>query len=283
MALNKDFETDFEIDDPSKAVLQIQNRGLPNREKITADEIGSTSFQAKLSHVQYGTHDGNPAALLIFNFQFGFRSGSWKRITSASIKLTFEETAGPDLTLPNPRNPNNDPVVALIAPAQICGEVTTVQKTKKWNLSMPVQFQQFGLQAGPQIDTEHDSVFETDHRMWLTGMPTSEDTHDQDNSVRWDIEENSMQASGILHRFPGAVVITLPKSPEHHVRVTGLIRPYVAFSINPLRLKQKKDEPIYLDRKKTKGTAIMPGVDFNDKSFPWGDIVKIPTEYEVCA
>jgi hypothetical protein len=282
MAANEDLEIEFEVDDSSKAVLSIQNRGIPNRDKVTADQIGNTSFSAKLSHVQYGTYEGTPAALLIFNFHFGFRNGSWKRITYASIKLTFEETSGPSLTFPEPRNPNNDPIIAALSPIQVCGEVTTVQKSRRWNLTVPVQYQSFGITAGPQIGLDDQTDYSNDHRMWLTGLSTSEDDHDADNSVSWEIQENSAQGSGILHNFPAAVVITLPKDPEHHVKITGVVRPFVAFTVNPLRLKQKKDAPVYLDRKTSKGKPIVPGVDFNDKAFPWNEIVQIPTEYQVC-
>ena len=281
MASNEEYQTEFEVDDSSKAVLRIHNNGVPNREKITADQISSTSFQARLAHVQYGTYDGEPAALVIFHFQFSFRNGSWKRIKYASIQLTFEETTGPELALPNPRNPNNDPIVAMIAPVQVLGEVTTTQKTRNWKLSLPVQFQKFGIQSGPEIDLEIGANFSTDDRMWLVATPTSEDDHHANNRVTWEIRENRTQGSGILHRFPGAVVITLPKDPQHHVRITGLIEPSVVFSVNPLRLKQKKDDPVYLDRITEKGKPILPGVDFKDEAFKWEDIVKIPTEYEV--
>jgi hypothetical protein len=239
MALNGDYETEFEVDDSSKAVLGIQNNGVPNHEKVIADHIGTTSFQARLTHVQYGTYDGEPAALVIFRFQFGFRNGSWRRITYASIQLTFEETAGPDATLPNPRNPNNDPIVAIITPVQVCGEVTSNHKTRNWKLSFPLQYRQFGIQVGPEVDLDIGSDFTTDDRMWLTGMPTSEDDHHSNNRVIWEIQENRAQGSGILHLFSAAVVIALPKNPQHHVRITGLIEPTVAFTVNPLRLRQK--------------------------------------------
>jgi len=280
MEANGDLELDFEIDEGSKAVLGIENRGKPNRDKVTADEIGSTSFSAKLSHVQYGIYDRVPAALLIFDFHFLFRNKGWKRITYACIKLSFEQTTGSDLQLPTPRDPNNDPIIATMSPVQVCGEVTTEQKSKSWRFEFPIQFQNYGLQAGPQFGMDNQSDFASDSRMWLTGTSTSEDDHDSDNCVRWEIQENDKQKSGILHHFPGAVVISLPRNPEHHVKLTGVVQPSVVFSANPLRLKQKKDAPVYLDRETAKGTPFMPGVDFNDKSFPWDTLIKIPIEYQ---
>ena len=281
MNVNGDFVTDFDVDEAAKAKLRIENDGSPNRGKITADALGGIFYQALLSHVQYGKYDGQPAALLIFNFQFSFRDQTSKRITSASVTLTFEETTGPNVKLPEPRNPKNDPVVVFMSPAQVFGEVSVVQRKPYWNLDVSMKFKQYGADVGPEVGMGQASEYTQDRRMTLIGFSTSDDEHHENNAVVWNINENSLQRSGILHRFPAAVIITLPKGPEHHVRITGLIRPFVAFSINPLRLRQKKDDPVYLDRIKEKGTPIMRGVDFKDKAFPLSDLVTLPTEYQV--
>jgi len=63
----------------------------------------------------------------------------------------------------------------------------------------------------------------------------------------------------------------------------------VALTINPLdpiRLRQKRndtnkrDDPIYLDRETEKGDPVAPGIDFKSPSFPWSQIVTVPSEYE---
>jgi hypothetical protein len=135
------------------ALSRIVNQRAVNREKLTSAEVGSTLFQARLTHVQYGTYDGEVAALLLFNFQFGFRNKSVKRIIFADIELGFEETDGPDLQSPKPQNPLNDPVVALLSPAWVYGKVSTVQHKKKRKISVPVHFQQFGIDVGPNFES----------------------------------------------------------------------------------------------------------------------------------
>jgi hypothetical protein len=51
MAVNGDFQTDFNVDESSKAILRIQHKGDPNREKAIAQMIGTASFAVKLSRV----------------------------------------------------------------------------------------------------------------------------------------------------------------------------------------------------------------------------------------
>lgn len=280
MALNADFETDFEVDQQSKATLRIHNEGGEvNRTKVTSHDIGSTGFSAKLRHVQYGTWRQAPAALLIFDFQFRFHNESSKRITSATIRFTFEQTDGPDLELPNPRKPRNDPQIVLYGPRQVCGEVNSATTKKHWIITIPFHIAIAGVNTG--IDTEFgfEGEVERDHRMWLVGTTTSDDTHSEDNIMDWTIDENTSQQSGILHNFPGVIVIKLPEEPQLPVRLIGRVTPYVAFSLNPLRLIQKKDDAVYLDRVHGKGATLWPGKDFADPSNDWTDIVKIPSEY----
>jgi hypothetical protein len=101
---NNDFVTDFEVDERSQTTLEIQHDKEPNRDIVMAGRTGSTEFQAKLEHVQYDNYDGQAAALLLFDMKFAFRNESVKRLTEATIELTFEETVGPDLSDPDPRN-----------------------------------------------------------------------------------------------------------------------------------------------------------------------------------
>lgn len=276
------FETDFEFDEQADAVLKIENKGLTNRPKITAEEIRSTSFSANLGHVQYGTWKQKPAALLKFEFRFIYRQDSVKRITSATIRLSFEETGGPSFEPPQPRDPNNDPRIVFMAPVKVHGEVSTEHHKRQWNLSIPIKYQFFGAEAGIEASMGGESEIDRDHRMTIEGGTTSDDMHYYgDNIAIWTISENKMQKSGIIRRFPAALVIALPNSPSRPVSLRGLIRPYVCFTINPHRLLQRRDDPVYLDgEKETEDEMIAPGVDFADKAFPWQDIISIPSKYE---
>jgi hypothetical protein len=281
MAVNGDFQTDFDVDESSEAILRIQHKGDPNREKATAQMIGTASFAAKLSRVQYGTYRGQEAVLLAFSFEFGFLNESVKRMTSATLKIILEEAKDNSVEYPDPRNPNNDPKIVAFGPSQICGEMTTVNNTRTWALDFLVQFQALGLETGPEASYETQISSTRDHRMWINGKTESDDDHDDDNIVSWNIQENKIQKSGVPHRLLAFIIATLPQGPKTMVKVTARIRPYVAFTINPLRLLQKRDDPILLDRLTAKGDTIAPGVDFTDKDFPLNSLIQALTEYNV--
>ncbi|MCJ1309116.1 hypothetical protein MMC25_002771 [Agyrium rufum] len=283
--VNGDLSTDFVLDTSDGPRLRISHDGLtPNRTKITGNEIGSTSWSAKLTLVQYGTYAKKPAVLLRFSFTFDYNAeSSTKRITSASIKLSFKETSGPDLSPPSPRNRLNDPKIVLFAPVQICGDVQTVENTRRWHITIPVQLQTFGglLTASPEYMYSTEAKTIRNHHMWLTGMAQGDDFHwDGDNEMKWTIQENKANETGILRSFPGAVVLTLPENPKLPVKMTATVKPFVAFSFNPERLLQKRDDAVYLDRVTEKGEPVLKGMDFADTKFPWADVLRIPSEYE---
>ena len=280
---NEDFETSFAVDESSESTLRIEHRHSdgPNREKITAQTVNSTSFSAKLSHVQYGKWHGEDAVLLLLNFTFRFQNESIKRFTDATIRLTLEETKDASLATPNPRNPKNDPSIVFIAPVQICGELKTESKSRDWRLKVPVKYTGAGIDAGVEAQRGGSSDVDVDHMMWLKGFTDSDDRHHADNAVVWDIQENSAQKSGILHRFPAAVVAKMPKEPAYPMKLIVLVTPTMAFTINPIRLFQKRDDGVYLDRYTAKGQPFAEGLDFHDPKFPWDEIVKMPEEYSV--
>ncbi|KAK1764157.1 hypothetical protein QBC33DRAFT_548237 [Phialemonium atrogriseum] len=290
---NTVFETEFELDPKAGSTLsktiRHQEREV-NRVKITSDRIRNTSFRAELAKVQYGTYncqqaDGTykpePAALLIFNFRFHFRSENRDRFTSVKIEVEFKETLNTKLERPPDRNPNNDPQVRFVAPHQICGTPTEVDVKKSWKFEGQLGYQVPAgpsLSATPSVQTE--ASFQRHHRMWIKGDTDGDNDHRWDNKAVWVMQENRMQGSGVLSSFPGAVVIVLPKSPEHLVKARVTVVPHLAFSLNPLRLKQKRDDPILLDRKTSWGPEYEPGKDFSDPDYPWSSIIKIPTEYQ---
>ncbi|KAI1619204.1 hypothetical protein EDD37DRAFT_305791 [Exophiala viscosa] len=279
--LNGDFETGFSIDEGSEATLRIRHDGNPNRTKITAQDLGNTSFAVKLSHVQYGTYSGQEAVLLRFNFEFTFQDGGLKRFQSAAIRLKLEETQDASLSDPSPRLPKNDPKIVVIAPVQIYGEVKKESRTRSWELSVPIQYNNRGAQAGLEASYTSTTQVEVDHRMQIHGSTTSDDEHDDDNIAVWRTIENKAQESGILHQFPAAVVAVLPAEHERPVKLTALVQPSIIFSLNPLRLVQKKDDAVFLDRRTPKGKPFGHGLDFDNPAFPWGDVVNIPKEYHL--
>lgn len=283
--LNGDISTDFEVDEKSQSTLSIINKGEKNRLKITAQDINKTGFVAKLDHVQYGQWKGEEAVLVRLSFHFHFPNESSKRLTAATIRITLEETKDATFTEVSPRNPMNDPQIVLLAPVQVCGELTKESRGFDWRLNVPVKLNVLGAEVGVEAEAGVTAEKSLDHRMWIKGFTNSDDLHHEDNEAVWEIQENKAQESGILHHFPAALVFRLPPNPKHPVKLRGKVIPSIAFSLNPLRLVQKRDDAVFLDRvtsKPEEQKPFAPELDFSDPDFPWDEVVKIPSEYTVC-
>ena len=280
--LNSDYQTEFELDTRSGNLLKIHNEKEVNREIITARRINNTLFHCLLKTVQYGTWDHLPAALLVFDFHFGYRDACRDRFTEAVIEIEFEETINSQFEVPDPRNKNNDPEVKLLAPVRVLGNPSKEKVSSKWFLEGNLTYQiPLGPQAGVTPHKEKEVSSERQRRMWLNGDRDSDDYHRHHNRIVWRTGENKVEETGILHNFPAATVIILPRDPKNCVKAKVVVTPHVAFSANPVRLFPKRDDPIFLDRTLSKGPQYEAGRDFSDSDYPWETIVKIPTEYEV--
>ena len=88
------------------------------------------------------------------------------------------------------------------------------------------------VEIGPKATYGGTSEVDRDHRMW-----TGNDEHgDIKNIIKRTTGENKAQKSGILHEFPGLIVISLPASPQHLVKATIRGKPHIGFSFNPRRI-----------------------------------------------
>ena len=233
--------------------------------------------------MQYRTYEKDLAVLLVFAFHFGYHDEARDRYTTAAIEFDFEETSNAQLQTPDPRNKNDDPEVKFIAPVRVSGTPIKEKYSLKSILEGSLTYQiPLGPAPGLTPSVESEKSSERNRPMWLNGEMDSDDDHRYHNRALWTTGENQVEKSGILHNFPAAVVVTLPKDPKHFIKVKVAVTPYVAFSINLIRLFPKRDDPIFLDRSTPKGPQYAVGKDFSDTDFPWESVVKIPTEYEVC-
>jgi hypothetical protein len=96
----------------------------------------------------------------------------------------------------------------------------------------------------------------------------------------WDLTENPISKDGILRAFRGAVLIFCRL--EDPFSLHGTAKPVVSFSLDPRRLVTKKlvrekDEPIYLDRKRTLGESVcFQHMEFDAVEFPWDEALNLP-------
>jgi hypothetical protein len=280
---NWELKSEFELDTQSGQLLKIENKGNVNREKVTQDEIHNTRFKATLVSVTYGTYDGSPACLLLINYSFFFQIATLSRFVFAKIHAKFSQVTDAQFTKPDSYDCGQDPVVKLYAPREVWGQSKVVQQKRTWALTVPVVANIHGVQAGVTVNGGVEKNVDRDHRMNILGDTLSDDNHvSGDNEVQWNISENRAQRDGIPHGFTTAIIALLP-SNGNKIQLDVKVTPSVVFSINPLRLLQKKDEPLYLDRKTTKGTSPLPAAitDMKDSNIDWAAVIRLQEEYQV--
>jgi hypothetical protein len=278
-----ELETDFELDTQSGQLLKIENKGIVNREKIVQAEIHNTRFKATLVSVTYGTYDGLPACLLLIDYSFFFRIATLSRFIFAKVHAKLSQVTDANFTRPDSYDCTQDPVMKLYAPKEVWGQSKIVQQKRTWALTVPVVTNTFGVEAGVTVNGGVEKNVDRDHRMNILGDTLSDDDHvNGDNEVEWNISENKAQKDGIPHGLKTAIIASLP-SNGNGIQLDLKITPSVAFSINPLRLIQKKHDPLYLDGKTAKGKSPLPATitDMNDPSIDWATIIELKEEHQV--
>ncbi|KAF3905311.1 hypothetical protein ABW20_dc0100372 [Dactylellina cionopaga] len=282
--LNADFETTLEDNDDEdfEPELGISNNDQINREKITAKEIGSTSFKATLTTVQYGVYNSEAACFLLFDLHFSFIPSTRTRYVYAHVDMEFTSCDNSKLTLSEPYKPEDDPAVAAVIPGELWGKVKESKEKTLWQFSIPALFQTpIGLQTGIEFEGGAEKETRRDHRMSVIASITGDDDHIRDNCLDWKISENKAQAYGIPFHLTTGAIITLPKGPLKTMMAKVTVKPKVSFSMNLLRLRSKKDDPIYLDGVTPKGNPVFQaGVDFKEQNIDWVKILNLTDEYQ---
>jgi hypothetical protein len=289
---NTNFVTELDIKEKSRNFLKLRHDGQPNREVITHETIGHTSFSAVLSRVQYGIYESKPACLVALDFSFRFRSKTLCRYSFATIEVDFMAAIDPKKPKLKSTNPSADPKVKNLAPKEVYGMVKTVGERKYWDISIPLMFESpVGAKVGMTGKGGMEKKAFEDNRAEIHGELLPDDSHPNGaNAVTWDLTENEVQKDGIIRHFTGVVVVQHTEGQITWMNVC--VKPSVKFSLDPRRLGQKtdpllelfqrSDDPVLLDGKTPKEGQIDLGCDdFSSKDFPWEKILHIPTEYAV--
>lgn len=150
-----------------------------------------------------------------------------------------------------------------------------------FEIEVPVMVKYGPAEAGVKAKGGVEDKTDREHRLSVHGYTLSDDDHKYDNCVNWRVLENRALKTGIFYRFLAATVVLIPTDGTSTMKMKMNVKPSVAFSLNPARLFSKRDDPVFLDGKTAKGLPVSAGLDFNDKKFPWTDVVKFPVEYEV--
>lgn len=280
VAANQDFETDFKLD-PS-GTLQIKNKAQVNRHKITAERISSTSFKAVLSRVQYGIYEKTRAVLVVFEFSFGYQKNSHHRINFASINIEFTKTCDARFTPPSPYQPNDDPAVTKILPVQIFRKTTeTGDGGVSFFSSSPRSMALTIISKGWQLEPKLEHTEPAGDDLLVEADTYGDDDHKMDNNIEFRLLEIKSLKTGILQRVTAAAVVLLPQGESPKIKAKLVVKPSVVFSVNPLRLLPRTDDPIFLDGITEKGDPIAFGSDFSQSKYPWMSIIVTRGEEKV--
>lgn len=135
---------------------------------------------------------------------------------------------------------------------------------KEWKLEPKLEHTET---AGDDLLLEADTYGDDDHKM--------------DNNIEFRLLEIKSLKTGILQRVTAAAIVILPQGVSPKIQVKLVVKPSVVFSVNPLRLLPRNDDPIFLDGVTEKGDPIAVGRDFSQSHYPWMSIIVTRGEEKV--
>jgi hypothetical protein len=177
------------------------------------------SIKAELMQVVHGTMttpDGDPASLIIIDFQF-LNTKSSRRFESVEVIMRFSgaksERSDPDDSELSP-----DPEVVNIEPRR---KLTLLPTTKKVDLKRSAHATVQGGASGANVDVgyawDRSESFETENSITVTGLIRQEGRDDgRDNTVRWAMMENPDNPKGVPSLLRTATLLRRGKSKKGH-------------------------------------------------------------------
>lgn len=169
--------------------------------KLLMDGGEKKQVKAKLVRVIPGTfdEDGDPAALLVFEFYFYMPSG--RRFKHSLITITFEDEKGPS---------SLDPEVYRISPE---GRFAINKEKDSKDVSHGVDAAVNGGVLGFNLDVGYhwkmERKVERDHSGTLHGMSRRFKTFGEETSAVWELEEDPVKNEGIPSFLRTAVLLRL--------------------------------------------------------------------------
>jgi hypothetical protein len=171
------FDFTLEPDEFAEEELASETEYI-DKSLITDIIIKKCRFIASLCTIEYGDVSSFPGALLVFRFVFQPYEARFK---AAIINLYFENTA----------------TVHALAPETIEGNKSEVVIRSKLNGQFSIGYPPVNISAGAEREVEHTKT--SVMRIQGSGVDT--------DFVRWTLEENKEQKSGLPDCFMAAIVV----------------------------------------------------------------------------
>ncbi len=177
----------------------------PSEQQLLGEgKLAHSEFSARLQRVTFGTLDGSlnekqPACLVLFHVDFCPRNRSWFRFRSATVEVEFGEDDTGTVVPGREEKEYHGPRVRKFYPEIIRGHIRTMADKYSINIAagLPVSANLPTLQASWSMTRPKESLFLLHGR--LMG--------DRANRVKWVIEENEVNKSGIYERPKFAVIV----------------------------------------------------------------------------
>ena len=214
----------FELD-PTAGELNspIRNQnGEQHRIKITEREHGSCVVTGSLKHAHYGTYGHQPAALIVFAFNFHFTRRPLFRYKSAEIKVTFAGIRN------SGKGPQDEPQLVNCFPTTVYGKISPEPTAFRNEVDVSIGTNQLlPVDARVHINRVKEKSIIRSECMEIHGMASSP-------VARWTLHEDSVQKKGISKLFYCAAIVQLPSiSTEFQAKIEVKVQTGVAILTDP--------------------------------------------------
>lgn len=237
-----------------------------------------TYITADLGQVIFGSFNGKPACLIVFDFKFRFEADSRLRFKRAEIAIRFEAT--PDST--RKLSPKDDPVISNFAPKKIYGNTTTENHAWSYGIAIPCMVSLGPMQAGAQLHVERATSFQKGYRMEILGRGFKDTKHEEENEVIWTVKENSKQKDGIPDQLKFAVILGYSGRFQADIKVTA----EADFKLKLFGWPWPRDDPVLFRPTEGFGMSAETPRWFPDfetiKEEEWTELLPLCREGQVC-
>ncbi|KAK5047441.1 hypothetical protein LTR84_006537 [Exophiala bonariae] len=220
-----------------------------NTARAISSNVGRSGVRGDVIYLQHGKYKGKPATLLAFKFHFAFEQNSTNRFSHAEIRVAFDSSD-------NSASPGSKPAVRHYSPALLCGPSSTGQITKSISVSPSITTPTAPVQIGIEVPMTRSTTVARDFQMKIVGEPwASDEDAEDDDMVRWKVDENYAQADGVPTDLKTAVLVQHTGEAFH---ATVHIKARTRMGISLFGWPWSKPTPLVVSNKSSFGAAVLP-------------------------